>query len=66
MNTAVFSQGDLGFSGTFEFKEDSKLAEVPVEMKDFDGTAKTFEVSLAIQTCSADAVCPAKKVDLLL
>ena len=62
---SVFSQGNLGFSSTFDFKENSTLTEVSLEVNDFDETTKTFEVSPTITTCFADTVCLTMKVDLL-
>lgn len=60
-NTAVFTVGAQGYSGTFQFKE-GPVTVPAVNVMGWDPSAKIYEVELTIPTCSPEAVCPTMRV----
>ena len=63
--TAAFSPGTNGYSGTFQFKEDSSVTQPMLEILDWNQPLLQFTLQVTIPTCSADApICPTMKVDL--
>jgi hypothetical protein len=52
-NKAYFKEGDLGYSGQIEFKEDPSLSELQVEADLDDVDTKLFNIVLTFPTCTA-------------
>lgn len=52
-NKAYFKEGDLGYSGQIEFKEDSSVSELQVEADIDDVDTKVFNIVLTFPTCTA-------------
>ena len=63
-NTAVLTAGKMGYSGTFQFKEDPTVTKPILEVLGWNQTTKEFVLQATIPTCSADAICPTMRVDL--
>ena len=63
-NTAIYANGANGYSGSFQFKEDSTVTEPMLEILSWDQSSKVYGLKVTIPTCSTDAICPTTKVNL--
>ena len=63
-NSAVFIAGTNGYSGTFQFKEDSAVTQSMLKVLGWNPTLKEFVLEVTNPTCSADAICPTMKIEL--
>ena len=63
-NIVSFAVGPEGFSGTFQFKEDSSVTKPGLQILNWDSSNLIYTLEVTLPTCSADAICPTMKVNL--
>ena len=51
LNTAVFTPGAAGYSGTVGFKVNALLSEPSLQLTSFNGKTKVYGVSLVVPSC---------------
>lgn len=62
-NTATFTAGAAGFSGTFQFVEDPLVTAPVLKVLDWTSATKCFKLQVKLPSCSS-MFCPSLRIDL--